>query len=67
MESRIRIPVTVSYSNFEEVDGIRRAMQVEVENPMSGKTVYTYDKIESGLTLADDVFTLNDPETPAAK
>ena len=57
-----RIPVTITYSDFEETDGIRSAMHVEMENPMSGRTVLTIEKVEKGLDLADEVFTLEDPD-----
>ena len=58
----IRIPVTITYSDFEELDGIRSAMRVEIKNPASGKMVLTFEKVESGLELGDDVFTLEDPD-----
>ena len=61
IEGRIRIPVTVDYSDFEEFDGIRRAKRVEIENPMSGQTVLTFETFESGLELGDEVFTLEAP------
>lgn len=62
LEGSIRIPVTTDYSSFEETDGIRRAMVVEIRNPESGKTVLTFDKVESGLELEDEVFTIEDPD-----
>jgi hypothetical protein len=64
IEGSVRIPVTVTYSGFEEIDGIRRAMRVEVENPASGRTVMTLEEVESGLELGDGVFTLEDPDAP---
>ena len=62
VEGSIRIPVTVTLSDFEELDGIRTAMRSETANPMSGRMVMTIEKIESGLELDDDVFTLEDPD-----
>ena len=62
IEGPVRIPVTVTYSEFEELDGIRSAMRVEIENPASGRTVLTFEKVESGLELDDEVFTLEDPD-----
>jgi hypothetical protein len=56
----IRIPVTITNSDFEEIDGIRTAMRVEIANPATGNTILTVDKIESGLDLGDEVFTLED-------
>ena len=37
-------------------------MHVEIENPMSGKMVLTLEKVESGLELGDEMFTLEDPD-----
>ncbi len=62
IEGSIRIPVTITYSDFEEFDGIRSAMRVEIKNPASGKMVLTFEKVESGLELGDEVFTLEDPD-----
>jgi len=61
IEGSIRIPVTITYSDFEEFDGIRSAMCVEIANPASGKMVWTFEKVESGLELGDELFTLEDP------
>ena len=47
---------------FQEVDGIRRARRMQSENPASGRTVLTFERIESGLELGDDVFSLPDPD-----
>jgi len=53
-----RIPVTITYSNFEEIDGVRTAMRVETTNPASGTVVLTFDEVESGLELEEQVFRL---------
>lgn len=60
VEGSVRIPVTVRYSDFQVVDGIRRAMRVEVENPATGRMVLTFDGVETGLELGDEQFTLED-------
>ncbi len=62
IEGSVRIPVTITYADFEEFDGLRRAMRVEIKNPASGKMVLTFEKVESGLELGDEVFTLEDPD-----
>ncbi len=62
IEGSVRIPVTITLSDFEEFDGIRIPMRVEIENPASGKTVLTFEKVESDLELGDEVFTLEDPD-----
>ena len=61
VEGPIRIPVTVHYSEFREIGGIRTAMRVENENPASGKTVLTFEDVRSGLELGEDVFHLEEP------
>ncbi len=63
IEDGLRIPVTITYSDFKELNGIRSAQHVEIENPMSGKQVLTLEKVETDLDLGDEVFTLEDPET----
>ena len=62
IEGSIRIPITVSYSEFQETRGIRSAMRVEIENPASGRTVLSFESAETGLELDDEVFTLVDPQ-----
>lgn len=37
-------------------------MRVQSENPASGRTALTFERIESGLELGDEVFILEDPE-----
>lgn len=58
-----RIPVTTTYFNFKEFDGIRRPMRIETANPQSGKTVLNYEQSQSGLELDDEVFMLEDSDT----
>ncbi len=58
----MRIPVTTTTSDSEEIDAIRTALRLEIANPATGNTVLTLDKIESGLDLGDEVFTLEDSE-----
>ena len=62
IEGPVRLPVTTTFSDFQELDGIRTAMRVQSENPASGRTVLTFERIESGLELGEEVFTLEDPE-----
>jgi len=62
LERSIRIPVTITYHDFAEVDGIRQPSRVEIANPATGRTVLTFTDSESGLELGDDVFTLVDPD-----
>ena len=62
IEGTIRIPVTSTFSDFEEVDGIRMPLRIEVENPASGKMVFTFEHSESGLELGAEAFTLEDPD-----
>ena len=62
IDGSVRIPTSVAYADFEELDGLRVPMRIEVKNPASGRKVLTIDKIESGLDLSDEVFTIEDPE-----
>ena len=62
IEGPIRIPVTVDLYDFEETDGLRGATRVEIQNPESGKMVFTFSNTETGLDLADAAFRLEDPE-----
>ena len=57
-----RVPMTFSYSNFQEQGGARRAMRIEFESEESGRIVLTFDQVETGLALGDDVFSLVDAE-----
>ncbi len=61
VEGPLRIPTTTTYHDFEEIEGFRRAKRVEAVNPASGRTVMTFDSLESGLELADDAFRVADP------
>jgi len=63
VEGSIRIPVTLDFSEFEEFDGIRRAMRVVSENQATGRTVLTFEEFETGLELEDELF---QPVEPAA-
>ncbi|MFT5284117.1 MAG: CubicO group peptidase (beta-lactamase class C family) [Planctomycetota bacterium] len=60
------IPLETNYFDFEEHDGIRQAMRVEIENPASGKMVWTFAKIETGLQLGDEFFSLAAPVMKSA-
>lgn len=60
LEGPVRMPVTVRYSDFADVDGIRLPARVELENPASGRTVLTFETREAGLELGDEVFTLEE-------
>jgi CubicO group peptidase (beta-lactamase class C family) len=67
LEGRISIPVTVTYSDYREVDGVRRPMRAVLENPASGRMVMTLAQYERGLDLGDEVFRLEDPEAGEAR
>ena len=62
LEGPVRIPVTVDYSDFTEVDGVRVARRAESSNPASGRTVVTFTETETGLDLGEASFVLEDPE-----
>ena len=67
IEGPVRVPVTITYSDFQEFDGLRVPMGIELENPMSGRMVLTFESVTSGLELGDDVFTLVDPDASEAR
>jgi len=56
------VSITATYSDFQEVDGIRRPMRVEILIQSSGTTVFTFEQYEPGLELGDEVFILQDPD-----
>lgn len=56
-------PITISYSKFKVIDGIRTPMRVVSEIPGSGFTIIDIEEIETGLELSEEVFTLVDPKT----
>lgn len=60
VDNTVRIPVTITYSDFKIANGIRTPMEIEIANPFSGRTVLTIKKLESGLELSDEVFELKD-------
>jgi len=55
-----QVPAVVTYSAFEEIDGVRIAMKVKAENPASGTVILTFDNVESGLKLEESTFTLGE-------
>ena len=63
IEGSIRIPVTITNSDYQEHGGIRTPMRVEIENPASGRMVMTLDDIQFGLELGDEMFRLQEPAT----
>ena len=66
-DAEFRWYIVHTYSGFEERDGVRSPRRVQIENPASGKMVLTFDKVESGLELGDDVFTLEDPDAASKR
>lgn len=66
VEGPVRIPTTVTYSDFVESDGIRDPRRVVIENPMTGRTILDLESTETGLELGDETFTLTEPEAGEA-
>ncbi|MEM7306556.1 MAG: serine hydrolase [Planctomycetota bacterium] len=56
IEGPMRLPMTVHNRDFVELDGVRRPMTVEIENPETGRMVFTLSEREVGLELEDDAF-----------
>ncbi|MGK0220144.1 MAG: CubicO group peptidase (beta-lactamase class C family) [Planctomycetota bacterium] len=55
----MKLPVTITYSDFKDVYGIRTAMRTEIENPASGTMILTVENVELGVEFSDEVFTLD--------
>ncbi|MEP0357423.1 serine hydrolase domain-containing protein [Paraglaciecola sp.] len=52
------IPMTVTYSDFQEQDGIRMAKKMNVFNPNTGNMLIEYESLKTGQVFNPDVFTL---------
>jgi len=50
------LPYTLLYSDYKEVDGVRLAMEITEINSMTGKSVSTFDTVETGITASDEDF-----------
>ena len=52
------IPTTTTYSDYREVGGMRVPHRYVESNDLIGRTVYEVERVEVGVTLAPDIFTL---------
>jgi len=58
IDRTVRLPVTISYSDFADEGGFRRPRHVVLENAATGRTELEFETIETGLVLEDGVFRL---------
>ena len=54
------IPVTITYSDFDIVNGIRMPNKVNLFNPMSGNLLIEYSSIDTNQSFDKNVFTLSE-------
>ncbi len=52
------IPVTTTYSDYREVRGMRVPHRCTESTEMVGRTIYEVERVEVGVELAPDTFTL---------
>ena len=52
------IPTTTTYSDYREVGGMRVPHRYVESNDLIGRTIYEVERVEVGVTLAPELFTL---------
>jgi CubicO group peptidase (beta-lactamase class C family) len=52
------MPVTTTYSDYRDVGGMRVPHRYVESNDLIGRTVYEVERVEVGVTLAPEIFTL---------
>ena len=60
------IAVTTTYSDYREVGGMRVPHGYIVSNEMTGRAIYEVERVEVGIELAPDTFTLQ-PSTASGR
>jgi len=61
VEDPVRVPVTTTYSDFRDVEGVRVAFRITAENEMVGRTVVLIEAYETDLEFPEGHFVLEDP------
>ena len=56
----VALPTTTTYSDYREVGGMRVAHRYITSNDAAGRTIFQVERVEVGVTLAPDTFTLQD-------
>lgn len=57
------MPVTTTYEKYKNVKGLRIAHRVTIHNEFTGKSIIEIKKIQNGLDLSPQSFTLNQPQS----
>ena len=52
------IPTTITYSDYRDVGGMRVPHHYIESTEMGGRTIYQVERVETGVDLAPDTFTL---------
>jgi len=52
------MPVTTTYSDYRDIGGMRVPHRYVESNDLIGRTIYEVERVEVGVTLAPEVFTL---------
>lgn len=61
------IPATTTYSDYREVNGVRIPHQYTESTEMSGRMIFQVERVEVGIELAPDTFTLQPSTRPGRK
>jgi hypothetical protein len=59
-----RLPVTTTYEDYREVDGVRMPFRSVETNEAIGRTIYETLSVENGVELEADMFAVEIPERP---
>jgi hypothetical protein len=54
----VAVPVTTTYSDYREVRGMRMPHRYMESTEMGGRMIFQVDRVEVGVELAPDTFTL---------
>ena len=54
----VALQVTTTYSDYREVGGMRVPHRYITSNEMTGRAIFQVERVEVGVTLAPDTFTL---------
>ena len=62
----VAMPVTTTYSDYREVGGMRMPHRYIASTEMGGRMIFQVDRVEVGVELAPDTFTLQ-PSTESGR
>jgi hypothetical protein len=60
------IPVTTTYSDYREVDGMRVPYGYMVSTEIGGRTIFQVERVEANVELPPDSFTLEPSTSPGS-